>query len=351
MLVHICCSVDSHYFLTKLRECYPNEKIIGYFYNPNIHPQSEYDLRLYDVKISCESLNIPLIVEEYALESWMDATRELQESPEKGERCNVCFTHRLEKTAQKALTLGISSITTTLLMSPKKSIEKLQTIGETIATKYNLDFFSDDFRSDGGTSRQFAAAKELRLYQQNYCGCFFALGQQNRNREFHVELFSPLNKSYSPTASQNKLPLFQQRDTQNATLLKSTALDYCVKKFIFKKENIPTKAHLLPYSMTNLKMISGKIAAEKNNIFYLEKGGVIIISLATYNTFSPKKFSSVDSLLSESNTFETEVQIRTRIDGNYSFNPIVILDTVSLDAKYTVELESSIQLGTTHRVL
>lgn len=50
MLVHICCSVDSHYFIEELRKTYPDEKIIGYFYDPNIHPLSEYELRFLDVK-------------------------------------------------------------------------------------------------------------------------------------------------------------------------------------------------------------------------------------------------------------------------------------------------------------
>ena len=54
MLVHKCCSVDSHYFLQRLQEEYPNEELVGFFYDPNIHPYSEYKLRLYDVKFSCK---------------------------------------------------------------------------------------------------------------------------------------------------------------------------------------------------------------------------------------------------------------------------------------------------------
>jgi len=61
MLVHICCSVDSHYFLQRIQEEYPNEELVGFFYDPNIHPFSEYKLRLYDVKHSCSKLGIKLI--------------------------------------------------------------------------------------------------------------------------------------------------------------------------------------------------------------------------------------------------------------------------------------------------
>ncbi|MBQ3675643.1 MAG: epoxyqueuosine reductase QueH, partial [Campylobacter sp.] len=64
MLVHICCSVDSHYFLRKLRET-TDEPLIGYFYDPNIHPYSEFLLRYEDVKQSCKELGIKLYLGEY----------------------------------------------------------------------------------------------------------------------------------------------------------------------------------------------------------------------------------------------------------------------------------------------
>jgi len=68
MLVHICCAVDSHYFLQKLQADYPDEKLTGFFYDPNIHPYSEYYLRLLDVKRSCKMLGIDLIEGEYDFE-------------------------------------------------------------------------------------------------------------------------------------------------------------------------------------------------------------------------------------------------------------------------------------------
>lgn len=99
MLVHICCSVDSHFFLQKLQLEYPEETLIGFFYDPNIHPFSEYSLRLLDVKRSCQKLGIVLHVGEYDYEGWIEAVRGLENEPEKGKRCLVCFDNRLEKTA------------------------------------------------------------------------------------------------------------------------------------------------------------------------------------------------------------------------------------------------------------
>ena len=83
MLVHICCSVDSHYFLQKIQEQYPDEKLVGFFYDPNIHPYSEYKLRLLDVQYSCDLLGIELIEGEYDLESWMHTVKGLEQDLKK----------------------------------------------------------------------------------------------------------------------------------------------------------------------------------------------------------------------------------------------------------------------------
>jgi predicted adenine nucleotide alpha hydrolase (AANH) superfamily ATPase len=90
MLVHICCSVDSHYFLARLQETFPDETLVGYFYNPNVHPYEEYVLRLQDVQRSCAALGIALIEGKYDVEGWLSDTKGLEAAPEKGARCAVC---------------------------------------------------------------------------------------------------------------------------------------------------------------------------------------------------------------------------------------------------------------------
>jgi len=135
MLVHICCSVDSHYFLQKLQEDFPNEKLTGFFYDPNIHPYSEYRLRFEDVKHSCELLDIELLEGEYDIDTWMKLVKGLENEPEKGDRCTVCFDRRLEVSVHKAKELGHDSFTTSLLISPKKSQDKLEIIGSKLEEK------------------------------------------------------------------------------------------------------------------------------------------------------------------------------------------------------------------------
>ena len=85
MLVHICCSVDSHFFLEKLQADFPDEKLTGFFYDPNIHPYSEYRLRYLDVQRSCKKLGIDLLEGEYDFETWMDLVRGLEKMNRKKE--------------------------------------------------------------------------------------------------------------------------------------------------------------------------------------------------------------------------------------------------------------------------
>ena len=106
MLVHICCAVDSHYFLQKLRDDFPDERLIGLFYDPNIQPYSEYQLRLLDVKRSCKILNIELIEGDYDVESWLQSVKGYEREPEKGARCSICFDRRFDVSAQKADEIG-----------------------------------------------------------------------------------------------------------------------------------------------------------------------------------------------------------------------------------------------------
>ena len=89
MLVHICCAVDSHYFLEKIQEEFPDEKLVGFFYDPNIHPYSEYRLRYLDVEYSCEKLGIPLLEGPYNLEEWLKKVKGMEHNNAVGILANI----------------------------------------------------------------------------------------------------------------------------------------------------------------------------------------------------------------------------------------------------------------------
>ena len=164
MLVHICCAVDSHYFLQKIRDDYPDERVVGFFYDPNIHPYSEYYLRLLEVRRSCGILGIELVEGEYDIDSWLKAVRGLEREPEKGARCAVCFDHRFEKSAQICSELGLERFTSTLLTSPKKSLKQLEISGQRLGERYGVEFVAPDYRKASGTQEQNILAKGVPSY-------------------------------------------------------------------------------------------------------------------------------------------------------------------------------------------
>ncbi|MGK0256234.1 MAG: putative adenine nucleotide alpha hydrolase (AANH) superfamily ATPase, partial [Arcobacteraceae bacterium] len=261
MLVHICCSVDSHYFLQQIQKEYPNEKLVGFFYDPNIHPYSEYKLRLLDVEYSCKKLGIELIEGPYALEEWLKLVKGLENEPEKGDRCTVCYDNRLEVSVKKAIELGHDKFTTTLLISPKKSQDKLEIIGKNLSTLYNCEFIFKDYRSGNGAEMQGKEVKENNLYRQNYCGCMFGLNAQREQQDkLTDELIYPIGQQIQPESIEERLILYKKRnELENCNIIKQKFLNYRLlsAKVLLKKEVIPS--YFLCYSTLKNNKSNGRI--------------------------------------------------------------------------------------------
>ncbi len=180
ILVHICCAPDALYFLKRLREDYPNTTLVGFFYDPNIHPYEEYKLRLIETERMCKSLGIELYEGEYDVENWMLSVKGYEDEPERGKRCKVCFDYRLERSAKFAKEIGATHFTTTLLMSPKKEFNMLKESGYMVASMYGLEFLCPDYRKGGGTQEMFRMSRQLEFYHQDYCGCIYGLFKQKK---------------------------------------------------------------------------------------------------------------------------------------------------------------------------
>ncbi len=150
-------------------------QVTAYFYNPNIFPDTEYQKRLEAEKILCSHLGCELVEDVYNPDEFYDAAKGLEYEPEKGKRCDKCFELRLRKTAEFAKKLGINKFTTSIVISPHKSFQKLSQIGETIAKEYGLEYLAIDFKKKDGFLKTNKISKELGLYRQNYCGCKFSL--------------------------------------------------------------------------------------------------------------------------------------------------------------------------------
>lgn len=335
MLVHICCSVDSHYFIEELQKAYPNEKIIGYFYDPNIHPFSEYELRFLDVKRSCDKLDIKLYKGEYEYEKWLRAVRGYEDEPEKGARCEICFDLRMGSSVKFAAKIGEKRLTTTLLTSPKKDLEQLKNALEKECKPYGVEFLAPDFRKNGGTQRQFALAKKERLYHQNYCGCIYGLKKQKQDKNFIDELMSAVNKQILPASIEARMAFYKkinrlEKRGVEFEISREKFLNYRLLSALVKLDKKPVKSYILFYS--HFKNAYTKFSLDKENLkegFYRStKDEMVFVEFWRFNSFFKNKWKNFEDFLKKPLSVQKEIQWRNQFFGAYNLSPVIILEEI-----------------------
>jgi predicted adenine nucleotide alpha hydrolase (AANH) superfamily ATPase len=176
MLVHICCAPDALYVMDLLRSDYD---VSGFFYNPNIHPHKEYDLRLQETQKVADRLGFELIEGPYEDSRWHKITAKFKDEPEKGRRCDVCYALRLEKTAKKAEELGFGFFTTVMSLSPWKKADAMNKIGKMFGRRYKIEFLAANFKKKDGFKKSVDLSKKSGLYRQDYCGCLYSIRGQD----------------------------------------------------------------------------------------------------------------------------------------------------------------------------
>jgi predicted adenine nucleotide alpha hydrolase (AANH) superfamily ATPase len=140
----------------------------GFFFNPNIHPLTEYRMRLTALKEYASSIDLPLIVkDEYLLEEFIRHVAFHEE-----ERCTYCYRMRLKVTAQEAVNREADAFSTTLLYSIYQNHDLIRTVGDELALEYGVPFYYDDFRS--GWKEGVRRSREMNIYRQKYCGCIYS---------------------------------------------------------------------------------------------------------------------------------------------------------------------------------
>ncbi len=335
MLVHICCAVDSHYFLQRLKKDFPDEELIGFFYDPNIHPYSEYYLRLLEVKRSCKELGIKLIEGEYDFRAWLNAVKGLEKEPEKGKRCSVCFDHRFKESAKVASKLKQKSFTSTLLTSPKKSISQLKTQGQLAAKEFGVEFVTVDYRTKNGTLEQNKMAKESKIYRQDYCGCIYALGmQRSEQKKIADELFDPISNQILPDSIQERIKLYQKRVELEEKkikyeILKERFLNYRLKSGLLKVKKRVVFSHILPYSTLKRGFTRGNIEKKIDDVYYLNRDEIRFITLKTYNKLAKKEYKNILDLIYSPPSFKEEIKIRSKISPNpYDLSAILVVEEI-----------------------
>ena len=151
-----------------------------YFYNPNIHPRKEYELRKDENKRYAKILGIPFIDADYDVEEWYKRAKGLEWCPERGTRCSMCFDMRMERTALYASENGFDTFTTTNATSRWKDEEQVNASGVKAAKAYdNTDYWMYDWQTDAMTERKYKINADQKFYKQEYCGCSFSLRDSN----------------------------------------------------------------------------------------------------------------------------------------------------------------------------
>ena len=178
LLLHACCGPCATAVTERIIEFI---KPTLYYYNPNIYPKAEYELRLRQLEKVAKHFGVKLICEPYDEVEFFSRVVGLEKEKEGGKRCPSCFSLRLEKTAKRAVEYGYGAICTTLTVSPHKNATLINGIGETIAGENSLTWILSDFKKRNGYLRSVELSEEIGLYRQSYCGCRFALGSENDN--------------------------------------------------------------------------------------------------------------------------------------------------------------------------
>ncbi|HEY9765274.1 MAG TPA: epoxyqueuosine reductase QueH [Chroococcales cyanobacterium] len=198
LLLHCCCAPDA----TAVGSLIEEYDVSLSFYNPNIQPPEEYDLRLRELDKVSKFWNLPILPVEYDPELWNRLAWEYREGMERSERCRICFSMRLEETARLALEGGFDCFGTVLTVSPHKNAAWILEAGRAAAQKFGLSFLERDFKKGGGYQNTVQVSRELGIWRQNYCGCLYSLWQrqeEDRLRFVYREKLSKRLKEHLPS--------------------------------------------------------------------------------------------------------------------------------------------------------
>ena len=179
LLLHSCCAPCSSGVLDDLRKKYD---ITVFFYNPNIYPLEEYEKRAKEQEKYLKQIGISYIICDYNPDKYIEAIKGLENEPEGGNRCEVCFRIRLNMTAEYAKKHNYDIFTTTLSVSPHKNYELINNIGREISEKYGVPFLEANFKKNDGYLKSINNSKKYNIYRQNYCGCKYSMWFLNEKK-------------------------------------------------------------------------------------------------------------------------------------------------------------------------
>jgi predicted adenine nucleotide alpha hydrolase (AANH) superfamily ATPase len=182
ILMHSCCAPCASEVMDALAAS--NIETTIYFYNPNIHPRDEYEIRKEENIRYAKKLGMEFVDGDYDAKNWFDRVEGLENEPERGSRCTACFDMRFERTAEYAAAHGFNLISSTLGISRWKDMDQINGSGVRSASRFpGMEYWTFNWRKQGGSQRMIEISKAEEFYQQEYCGCVFSLRDTNDWRE------------------------------------------------------------------------------------------------------------------------------------------------------------------------
>ncbi len=183
VLLHSCCGVCSSSVLEYLTQYFD---VTLLWYNPNLYPQEEFELRRRTLFELLDKMGlrgrVAVLTEDWRPEDYRSQITGLEDEPEGGRRCTECFRLRLRETAKTAAREGFDYYCTTLTLSRHKDAVRINTLGEQIGREEGVRWLPSDFKKQGREMRSTELAEQYGLYRQLYCGCEYSL----QKREAHA---------------------------------------------------------------------------------------------------------------------------------------------------------------------
>lgn len=191
LLLHSCCAPCSSSCLLELRKEYD---VTVFYYNPNITEQAEYELRAAEEKrlidiYNEEALHDPSLGGQinyidglYDNDIFLSSVKGLEDAPERGPRCAVCFRLRLDRTAHVAKEGEFDLFATTLTLSPLKDADLINAIGKEVGDKIGVSYLESNFKKKDGYKKSIELSKKYGLYRQDFCGCIFSKQERERKK-------------------------------------------------------------------------------------------------------------------------------------------------------------------------
>lgn len=173
ILLHICCGPCLIYPFSRLKA--RGFDIKGFYYNPNLYPSEEYSRRKEALEVLSRDLELKVESPQYRQSDFSRAVNAHENTPE---RCVICWSLRLQKTAKHARENAIPFFSTTLLVSPYQDHRLLKQLGGKIAKETGVDFYYEDFRV--GFRQAYKEARTKGLYLQKYCGCKYSIKNEKQ---------------------------------------------------------------------------------------------------------------------------------------------------------------------------